>query len=57
MTDRSSFELEDERTRREIDHADLLLCPGMNVVEGLASFANASGKALCGGALWLWGFF
>ena len=44
MTDRSSFELEDERTRREIDHADLLLCPGMNVVEGVASFANAAGK-------------
>ena len=39
------LELEDERTRREIDHADLLLCPGMNVVEGLANFANASGKA------------
>jgi len=44
MTDRSSFELEDERTRCEIDHADLLLCPGMNVVEGVASFANAAGK-------------
>ena len=44
MTDRSSFELEDERTRCEIDHADLLLCPGMNVVDGVASFANAAGK-------------
>ena len=43
--DQVRLELEDERTRREIDHADLLLCPGMNVVEGLANFPNASGKA------------
>ena len=43
--DQARLELEDERTRREIDHADLLLCPGMNVVEGLANFPNASGKA------------
>jgi len=43
--DQARLELEDERTRREIDHADLLLCPGMNVVEGLANFSNASGKA------------
>ena len=35
---------EDERTRQEIDHADFLLCPGLNVVEGLASFPNALGK-------------
>lgn len=45
LTDRSRLELEDERTRQEIDHADLLLCPGMNVVEGLANFPNARGKA------------
>ncbi|MGB1937545.1 MAG: glycosyltransferase family 4 protein [Akkermansiaceae bacterium] len=45
LTDRSRLELEDERTRQEIDHADLLLCPGMNVVEGLAHFANSAGKA------------
>jgi glycosyltransferase involved in cell wall biosynthesis len=38
-------DLEDERTGREIEHADLLLCPGWNVVEGLASFPNAAGKA------------
>jgi glycosyltransferase involved in cell wall biosynthesis len=43
--DKARLELEDERTRREIDHADLLLCPGMNVVEGLANFPNARGKA------------
>jgi glycosyltransferase involved in cell wall biosynthesis len=43
--DQARLELEDERTRREIDHADLLLCPGMNVVEGLSNFPNASGKA------------
>ena len=43
--DQARLELEDERTRREIDHADLLLCPGMNVVEGLANFPNARGKA------------
>lgn len=43
--DQARLELEDERTRREIDHADLLLCPGMNVVEGLANFPNAQGKA------------
>lgn len=35
---------EDERTRQEIEHADLLLCPGRNVVEGLASYPNAVGK-------------
>ena len=45
LTDRSRLELEDERTRLEMDHADLLLCPGMNVVEGLAHFPNAAGKA------------
>jgi glycosyltransferase involved in cell wall biosynthesis len=43
--DQARLDLEDERTRREIDHADLLLCPGMNVVEGLADFPNARGKA------------
>jgi glycosyltransferase involved in cell wall biosynthesis len=42
--DASRMDLEDERTRREINHADMLLCPGMNVVQGLASFPNAMGK-------------
>jgi glycosyltransferase involved in cell wall biosynthesis len=43
--DLTSDEEEDERTRQEIDQADFLLCPGLNVVEGLASFPKAYGKA------------
>ena len=43
--DSAPLELEEERMRREIEHADLLLCPGENVVEGLAAFPNASGKS------------
>jgi len=43
--DPAMLDFEDERTLREIEHADLLLCPGMNVVEGLASYPEAAGKA------------
>lgn len=43
--DEEALEREDERTRLEIAQADLLLCPGENVVEGLASFPEAVGKA------------
>ena len=36
---------EDARTQREIEHADLLLCPGSNVAEGLAAYPASKGKA------------
>ena len=41
-----SCEREDERNRREFALADLLLCPGQNVVEGVREYAEGRDKAV-----------